>query len=284
MSVLARMRSLLTLGMSDRLAELHAATLASDARLRKIEEDIATLRVNLRTRDERAQKKLRAAISSLANVLSVLPQLDFKGVLPPFPDQGFSITGEEAAFFYHLVRRQRPRLIFELGCGSSTILFAAAQRATGDGRVISIEHDAAHAERTRALLAQAELTHRAEVVLAPLAERPLNGRVFQWYDVDRHLHALPEAIDMLFVDGPPGKVQSLSRYPALPLLLPYLAPRATIIVDDGGREDEKRMVEMWREMDGVGFECEPLDFLPHAPMLLTMTPAESRIAELRLAR
>lgn len=278
------MRSLLTLGLSDRIAELHAAALMTNERLGRIEDDIASLRTNLRTRDERAQKKLRAAMSSLVNVISVLPELNIRGVLPPFPEQGFSITGEEAAFFYHLVRRQRPKLIVELGCGSSTILFAAAQRATCDGRVISVEHDREHAERTRALLAQAELADRAEVVFAPLVDRRLNGRSFQWYDLDRRFAALSEKIDLLFVDGPPGKVQSLSRYPALPVLLPHLAPRATVIVDDGQREDEIEMVEMWRELDGVSFTREALDFLPHAPLVLTMAPAESRVTELRLAR
>ena len=43
------------------------------------------------------------------------------------------------------------------------------------------------------------------------------------------------------------------------------------------------MVELWRGLDGVAFEAEALDFLPHAPVLLTMQ-GESRIAELRRAR
>ena len=79
-------------------------------------------------------------------------------------------------------------------------------------------------------------------------------------------------------------MQSLSRYPALPMLCPHLSPRALVIVDDGAREDEIEMVELWRELEGVGFEAESLDFLPHAPVMLTMVASESRIAELRRAR
>ena len=67
------------------------------------------------------------------------------------------------------------------------------------------------------------------------------------------------------------------------MLASHLAPRALVVVDDGAREDEMKMVEMWGELDGVGFEKETLDFLPHAPMLLTMG-GEGRVAELRLAR
>jgi predicted O-methyltransferase YrrM len=275
--LLARLRSFFTLGLSGDLTEI-------GARLTKIEDDIATLRTIVRTRDERAQKKLKAGLASLVNVISILPELNIKGAVPPFPHQGFEITGEEAAFLFHLVRRHRPKLILELGSGSSTVLFAAALRANGAGRVISIEHDALHAEHTAELLEQADLSDRVELVHAPLAELQMSGRTFQWYDLGRRLDMLTEKIDLVFVDGPPGKVQSLSRYPALPVLLPHLSPRARVFVDDGAREDETRMVAMWAEMDAVAFETEALDFLPHAPVLLTMATTESRIAALRRAR
>src|SRR5262245_42462568 len=99
----ARLRSLLTLGLADRIAEMHESTLAVHERLQRIEDDVVSLRTIVRTRDDRAQARLKAAVSSLVNVLSILPELDIKGAIPPFPHQGFSITGEEAAFFFHLV-------------------------------------------------------------------------------------------------------------------------------------------------------------------------------------
>jgi hypothetical protein len=201
------LRSLLTLGSSP----------SADERLRRIEDEIAGLKRFVRTRDDRAQKKLKAAMSSLANLISILPALDIRGVVPPFPHQGFEITGEEAVFLFHLIRRHRPRLIVELGSGSSTVLFAAALRANGNGRVIAIEHDAEHARHTTAMLAQAELSDRAEIVVAPLKDLPLSGGIFQWYDLQPVLSAISDKIELLFVDGPPGKVQSLSRFPALPV-------------------------------------------------------------------
>jgi predicted O-methyltransferase YrrM len=270
----ARLRSFLTLGSSPSM----------DERFQRIEDEIASLKKMARTRDERAQKKLKAAMSSLANLISILPALDIRGVVPPFPHQGFEITGEEAVFLFHLIRRHRPRLIVELGSGSSTVLFAASLRANGSGRVIAVEHDEEHARHTAALLAQAELSDRAEIVLAPLTDLTLSGRTFQWYDLQPVLSAVSEKIDLLFVDGPPGKVQSLSRFPALPVLAAHLSPRAIVVVDDGAREDETKMVALWRELDDVSFDAEALDFLPHAPILLTMQGSESRVAELRRAR
>jgi predicted O-methyltransferase YrrM len=277
------MRSLLTLGLSDRMHGTHAHTRTTHERLQRIEDELASLKSIIRTRDDRAQKKLKAAMASLVNVVSILPQLDIKGVVPPFPHQGFEITGEEAAFLFHLIRRHRPKLVMELGSGSSTVLFAAALRANGSGRLISIEHDPAHAERTRTLLEQAELSDRAELLLAPLSDLQLGDRSFHWYGLGSLLERLTDKIDFLFVDGPPGKEQPLSRYPALPMLARHLSPRALVFVDDGAREDETLMVKLWREMENVTFQAEALDFLPHAPVLLTMG-GESRIAELRRAR
>jgi predicted O-methyltransferase YrrM len=279
----ARMRSLLTLGLADRIAALHQSTLALNERLQRIETDIAGLREIVRTRDDRSKQRLKAAMSSLSNLISILPEMNIKGLVPPFPHQGFSITGEEAAFLFHLIRRQRPRLIMELGSGSSTVLFAAALRANGGGRILSIEHDREHVERTRTMLRHADLLDRVELVHAPLTDVALNGRAFQWYDLGAKLATLGEKIDFLFVDGPPGKVQALSRFPALPMLASHLSLRALVVVDDGAREDEIEMVKRWRELEGFSFESEALDFLPHAPVLLTMG-GDGRIAELKRAR
>jgi predicted O-methyltransferase YrrM len=279
----ARLRSLLTFGLSDLASATNERTAAIDERLTKIEADLAALRSLVRARDDRAQKKLKAGFSSLLNMISILPQLDVGGVLPAFPHQGFEITGEEAAFLFQLIRRHRPKLIMELGGGSSTILFAAALRANGNGRLISVEHDEAHAKRTAQLLGQAELSSWVEPVLAPLVERCIGDRAFSWYDLDPLLRTFNARIDFLFIDGPPGRIQSLSRYPALPILTPHLAPGALVFVDDGARDDELQMIELWRELRDVAFESEALDFLPHAPVLLTMGGGESRVAELRLA-
>ncbi len=282
--LVALLRSFFTLGLAGDLAAVDKQAQTIDARLAKIEEDLVALRTIVRTRDDRAHQRLKAALASLTNVISILPELNVKGAVPPFPHQGFEIAGEEAAFLFHLVRRHRPKLILELGSGSSTVLFAAALRANGAGRVISVEHDAAHARHTAQLLEQAGLSDRVELTLAPLVALQIAERTFQWYDLAPRLNSLAEKIDLVFVDGPPGKVQTLSRYPALPVLLPHLSPRALVFVDDGSREDETKMVAMWAEMEAVAFETEALDFLPHAPVLLTMAGSESRVAELRRAR
>jgi predicted O-methyltransferase YrrM len=278
------LRSLLSLGLSDLVSKSNERMAALDNRLGKIEDEITSLKSLVRMRDDRAQRKLSDGFSSLLNMISILPQLKIDGVLPPFPHQGFAITGEEAAFLFQLVRRHRPKLVMELGSGSSTLLFAAALRANGSGRLISVEHDDHHARVTAQLLQQAELSGWVQQVKAPLTERTVGDRSFSWYALDPLLRTLSEKIDFLFVDGPPGKMQALSRYPALPILAPHLSASALVFVDDGGRDDEMEMIKRWRELDDVTFESEELDFLPHSPVLLTFPEGESRVAELRVAR
>lgn len=294
----ARLRSLITLGLSDLVSAIHQRVVAIDSgigalaaqsaatqaaiegRIGRLEEEITELRAFVAAQDERGQRKLRAGFSSAVNLISVLPHLKIEGVLPPFPHHGWEVPGEMAAFLFHLVRRHRPKLILELGSGSSTILLAAAARANGAGRVITIEHDPAHRDRTAQFLRETELSDRVDLIEAPLVEQRFGALALQWYDLDPLLRTLAEKIDLVFVDGPPGRIQSLSRYPALPVLKPHLSPQALIVVDDGRREDELRMIEMWRELD-VPFDVETLGFLPRAPILLKLGVSENRVAELR---
>jgi len=298
----ARLRSLLSRLRPDNSSDVEARLLAIDERMTalqrdaaegrqameakfaKVEADNLALKSLIRARDDRGQEKLKAGLSSIVNLLTILPDLRINGVVPPFPHQGFEITGEEAAFLFHLIRRHRPKLILELGSGSSTFLFAAAVRANGSGRVVSVEHDAGHAERTAQLLRQAGLAEWVQPVAAPLVERTIGSRTFHWYDLDPFLRTLTGKIDFLFVDGPPGKMQSLSRYPALPVIAPHLSEQALVFIDDGGREDETRMIALWRELDELAFTSESLGFLPRAPVLLTTTARTGRIAEFPLAR
>jgi hypothetical protein len=70
----------------------------------------------------------------------------------------------------------------------------------------------------------------------------LSNELFPWYS----LATLPDLeIDLLVVDGPPGALRPLARYPAGPRLLPRLASGALVFVDDAIRVDETEMVRRW---------------------------------------
>lgn len=151
------------------------------------------------------------------------------------------------ADFARLVMQEaepRPGLVVELGSGVSTRLVASVLSERGAGRLISIDHDPQFGAATAARLAPAE-AERAEVVVAPLREQTLGGTACDWYDAETVLAALPEEpIELLVVDGPP-MTSTWSRWPALEVLGPRLAPGAVVLLDDGRRRQERAAAMRW---------------------------------------
>jgi hypothetical protein len=144
-----------------------------------------------------------------------------------------------------LVTERRPRLVVECGSGSSTVVLARCLRRLGGGRLVSLEHDPEFARRTLEQLHLHGLADLVTLVTAPLVERPgPDGRSLRWY-APAYESVLREPIDLLVVDGPPGAGDPRARYPAVPLLLPYLAARCAILLDDGNRADEREIAETW---------------------------------------
>ena len=141
-----------------------------------------------------------------------------------------------------LIRKEQPKIVLELGSGTSSIWIAYALEEAG-GHLISVDHEMDFADRTRSLLDRHDVGHVAEVRLAPLRQLNINGEEFQWYDPDafRDLHE----IDLLLVDGPPGLPCETARYPALHVLQSRLAPDAVVMLDDADRVGEQAIVRRW---------------------------------------
>jgi len=140
------------------------------------------------------------------------------------------------------------REIVELGSGVSTIVLARLMRER-EGRLTSLEHDPDWGQVVRSQLKREGLTHVAHLVEAPLEAHPLALGDAPWY-AERTVAELPEAIELLLVDGPPGYVDGMerSRYPALPALEPRLAPGAIVVLDDTARPGEREILERWGEL------------------------------------
>ena len=145
--------------------------------------------------------------------------------------------------------------IVECGSGESTVAIGAELARRRCGRLWSLEHDPVWAGRTRRGIARDGLADRVELICAPLRPHALGAA---WYDASA-VARLPEAIDLLLVDGPPGDVtpNGLARYPALPALAARLAPGALVILDDIHRAGERAVLARWRHELGIEFELRP---------------------------
>jgi predicted O-methyltransferase YrrM len=138
-----------------------------------------------------------------------------------------------------------PQCVLELGGGVSTLIAAYALQRNGSGRIVSLDHDEEYVKQANRMLRAHKLDHVAKVLHAPLTEMEVDGQQVHWYDTKPLAAEKLAMIDLLIVDGPPGKDQPMARYPALPVLVDRLSPRAWVLIDDASRPDETEMVRRW---------------------------------------
>lgn len=137
---------------------------------------------------------------------------------------------------------KKPETIVECSSGTSTLVLSQCCELNRRGHVYSLENGEEFVQQTRQQLDEFSLSDYADILHAPLKTVDLNDGKFQWYDLDN----LPDIeVDLLVIDGPPGFIQKLSRYPALPLLNDKLAKDSMIFLDDAARDDEQEIVRRW---------------------------------------
>lgn len=191
----------------------------------------------------------------LEALATLVPVLKLRQPLPPMG--GWAISPDFARLLAVVVNQQKPKIIVELGSGVSSIISGYCLEQLGCGHVLSLEHEQKYAEISRQNLASHGLDSLVTVTHAPLKSLALPRGEWLWYDlsvVEEMLAGAP-SIDLLVVDAPPGMLQPLSRYPALPVLAKYLSQDAVILLDDSNRWEEQKIIQMW-QTEFPGWEQE----------------------------
>lgn len=160
---------------------------------------------------------------------------------------GWALTGDSAALLAREVLARKPGTILELGSGVSTLIIGQILKKTGQGRLLSIDHDPAWANQTRRYVEFLGLQDFVSVVEAPLKSIALGNQTYHWYDIPGSSLDGLGPIDLLLVDGPPQPRDNpqAARYPAFPLLRERLSLKAMVFVDDSSRTTESDMVGRW---------------------------------------
>ena len=152
------------------------------------------------------------------------------------------------ADFARLIVRElesAPKTVVELGSGLSTMLIASILEERDSGRLISVDHDPRFSAGASRRLQLAGNSDRVDLVVAPLLSQTFKGIATDWYDAAALTRALPDTpIDLLIVDGPPS-TSEWTRWPAIEVLAPYLAPGAVVLLDDGRRRAERVAALRW---------------------------------------
>lgn len=210
---------------------------------------LAFIALRLRTEFRRIDRQFAAVASMLeAKSLEIqtagaISQLQFR--FPVFLG-GPSIDAYHARQLLFVLEELKPRVILELGSGTSTIIVARALQTLGypPEMHIAVDHDARYLRKTMALARMNGVEQFVRFEHCPLA--PISGYALPWYS------SIPETIgraqiDLVIVDGPPayepGKEKS--REPALAVIRPFLSDRAVVVLDDANREAEDGILERW---------------------------------------
>lgn len=133
----------------------------------------------------------------------------------------------------------RPATVVELGAGASSLVAAQALRLVGEGgRLVSFDQHGDFVGAVRNWLADHDL--KADVRHAPLvAHDGLWSGL--WYD----LHGVPDAIDLLLIDGPPWALGPTIREGAA-RLFSHIPVGGIVMLDDAARPGERLLARNWR--------------------------------------
>ena len=193
---------------------------------------LATKRVH----DERAMQAL----------IGIYYALRPRRSLPCF--RSAALSSDTILEYIRLIERLHPRVVVELGSGTSTVVAAYQLEKNGEGRVLALDHDPMWGEITRDLVTEHDLSRWVEVRIAPLVPVEVSGKSYQWYD-PKLLEEIQE-IDLLLIDGPPDHEGLGTRYPGLPLLADRLSATGVIVVDDCIMPRWKTIVLEWASENG----------------------------------
>jgi len=187
----------------------------------------------------------------IESMLYLSQQISFRQPLPSM--RGWAVSPDFAVLILRCIRDCHPAVIVDLGSGVSTLISGYVLEQLGQGEVFGFDHEPSYGAKTRKEIAKHQLEKWAKVIDAPLAPLTLTGRTWQWYDLSKF--ELPASIDLLIVDGPPDRLQALSRYPAVPALAERLSRKAVILVDDVNGKDEREIIARWLK-EYPDFSCE----------------------------
>jgi predicted O-methyltransferase YrrM len=199
---------------------------------------------NLMQKQNMHYKQMEALLSIHSVIKPSMP-------LPQLRDS--AISPDMANIIIQHVLNNKCKTILECGSGVSTLLISYCLKKTGQGRLWSVDHEEKYALITKQNLKAHSANEYTTVIEAPLKNITIKKKQWQWYDT-AFLKDI-DNIDLLIIDGPPRTVDSMVRYPALPLLFNSLNRHATIILDDASRPAEKDIVENWlKEFQNLSYD------------------------------
>lgn len=191
-------------------------------------------------------------LDGISNILAFnqISQLFNDGTYLPFTDSSLNFNAL-SVILNDIVINER-KTIIEFGSGISTIIIAMLIKKNHLENVnfTSVEHDINWFNAMQTILLKRNLSDYVNLINADLVDSNISINNNKWYDQEVLLEVLKNKslkVDCLIVDGPPAYYAevALSRYPALPFLLPFMNEKCSIFLDDTNRKGEQIILEKW---------------------------------------
>ena len=164
-------------------------------------------------------------------VEQLLPLLKLSAPLPP--SRGWAASPDFLLTLAHVTRKVKPRLTVELGSGISTLVLAKS----GAKKIVSLDHSVEFGTQTREMLS----SHGVRGVDIRIHELETYPGGYKWYAKSTYKGL--SKIDLLVIDGPPSSTNPDARYPAFEHLISLLSPKATVVLDDVYRDEERKLAD-----------------------------------------
>lgn len=208
-----------------------------------IQKHISTSYVNQKNHiDFKLKNELNVLYDRLDALISIHEIIKPIAPLPIMHD--WRVSSDYAySMIIHLLENKGSAI--DIGSGISTVLLGYVAKQNNRGKIVSLEHDKKYYNKTLELIKLHQLENWCHLYYCPLKDYTINSEKWVWYDISQV--DFPSDVTLISVDGPPGNTQPLSRYPALPLLKDIITTKTSIYLDDGDREDEKKIVDLWSQ-------------------------------------
>lgn len=167
------------------------------------------------------------------------------------PTRGWHLRAEALRLLADIVAETRPRLVLELGCGSSTVVLARQCAGLGgEARVVSVEERPLFAARTSRVLRRHDLHDRVSFVVSPVVRTSIgrwSGFCYEMAEAGIASAMAGSRAELVLIDGPMSAwtMRGDCRYGTLPLIRRWLADGAIVLVDDANRRQERGIIERW---------------------------------------
>ena len=198
---------------------------------RKVNRNADRVTKELASQTGRIKNELGDVYHQFEAVEQLLPLLKLSAPLPP--SRGWAASPDFLLTLAHVTKKVKPRLTVELGSGVSSLVLAKS----GAKKIVSLDHSEEFGSQTRAMLA----SHGVRGVDIRIHELESYAGKYKWYA--RSTFKGLAKIDLLVIDGPPSSTNADARYPALEHLIPLLAAKATVVLDDVDREEERKLAD-----------------------------------------